>query len=178
MFFAVLIYIGLYYPLVDGFWLADDFSNLYRAWLLDQQGQLFTGSLAYFNQPVDAVGAFYRPLMIASLNASYAVFGDNYFLWAVLALAVHALNAVLVALLVKRFLNWSGYKTAGLLAFLAGFIFAFSPITTEAIAWVSTRSDRWVALLSLVGLWFWAFYAWKLFSIGRMWIWPEGGGAF
>ena len=152
----MLLYVSLYFPLINGFWLADDFSNLYRAWLLDQQDQLFAGTMAYFSQAVDAVGAFYRPLMIASLNLSYALFSDNYFLWATASVAVHAVNSILVALVTKRLLSWSGYKSSAVIAMLAGVFFAFSPVATEAVAWVSTRSDRWVTLLSLVGLWFWS----------------------
>lgn len=146
----------LYTPTLNGFWLGDDFGNLYRSWWLHQQGQLASETLSFFGRPVDEIGAFYRPLMIASVSISYAMFGTDYFGWAASSLIVHLINALLIFMLVGRLLTWFGQPVSHGVALLCALIFAFNPVAVEAVVWVSARADGWVTLLSLMALWCWA----------------------
>lgn len=153
---AVISLILLYLPTLNGFWLGDDFGNLYRSWWLHQQGQLASETLSFFSRPVDEIGAFYRPLMIASVSISYALFGTDYFGWAASSLLVHLINALLIFMLVKRLLAWFGQPNRDHVAVLCSLAFAFNPVSVEAVVWVSARADGWVTLLSLLALWYWA----------------------
>jgi hypothetical protein len=155
----------IYWPMINGHWLSDDVSNLYRAWLLAEDGQLWSGTLAYFHQAVDQVGAFYRPLMIASMNLMYALFGTWYPGWALLGLVVHLTNALLLGWLMLRLLSQiealpDPHRTRPInwrvsLVVLTAAGFALAPPLVEGVVWVSARSDAWVLLLSLAGLVAW-----------------------
>lgn len=169
---AAIGLILLYLPTLNGFWLGDDFGNLYRSWWLDQQGQLLSGTLNFFGRPVDEIGAFYRPLMIASVSISYALFGMDYFGWAASSLIVHLINALLIFMLVKRLLTWFGRPCGYRVALLCGLVFAFNPVSVEAVIWISARADGWVTLLSLLALWCWAGNPQNRASNNSVWLMP------
>ena len=154
--FAVL------WPALGGYWLGDDLSNLYRVWELDQRQRLVSGTLAFLTSPVDSVGAFYRPGMMASISALYVLFGDWYPGWAAASLGMHLANTCLVVLVVRRLLGWAQGSEAGasdpmrlLAPALAGLLFALCPLLLEGVVWVSARSDAAVTLFSLAGAWLW-----------------------
>ncbi len=154
--FAVL------WPVLGGFWLGDDYSNLYRTWELAYLERLTQGTLAYLASPVDEIGAFYRPAMMASVSVLYVLFGDWYPGWAASSLLMHLVNTCLVILVIRRMLAWSQVAEVGqpgampmLVPALSGLAFALSPVLLEGVVWVSARSDAAVTLLTLTALWLW-----------------------
>lgn len=110
---------------------------------------------------VDASRGMYRPLLLASYAAGYAIHGTSAAGFLLVNLLIHAVNAVLVAWLGGRL---AGCRRAGPWAgLLAGALFALHPIATEPVHYVSARSDSLVAL----------------FILGTLALWlatPAGGG--
>ncbi len=147
-------------PLLGGFWLSDDLGNLNRAFNLAADDQLLGGTLTFLSQPVDSPGTFYRPVMIASVSALYAVFGAWYPGWAAASLILHLLASLLVAMLVRRLLGWCAAESSGFQRLgapvLAGLAFALCPLIVEGVAWISARADPGVTVLGLLAAWFWA----------------------
>lgn len=153
-FFACLVVAIVYAPGFNGFWHGDDLPNLHRVYAQTQQGTLWADTLRQFAEPVPSAGAFYRPMMMLSLALNYALADAHYAGWYLLNFAVHVANTLLVLLVVRRFAarcqcdaTWA--------APLAALLFGLCPIIAEGVYWVSARSDGWVTLLSLVGVYFW-----------------------
>ncbi len=168
------------WPLLGGFWLSDDVPNLYRAYIQAANSELWSGTLAFFHNPVDAVGNFYRPAMMTSIALLFLAFGDWYPGWAAASLLLHLANVCLIALLVRRLLAWSeaGADHVGparvpivapnvvpnvvpivvpnVVPALAALLFGLNPLIMEGVAWVSARSDPAVTLFSLAAAWLWA----------------------
>ena len=160
---AVLILTaGIYAPLLGGFWLGDDLTNLYGAhrwaehadWLALLHKQFFEG--------VSEGGGFFRPGIILSLYANYLVAGTHYWGWWLPNLLAHLANGILIWCLLRRLSEHAVahlrpadgvYVSRWHLGATA--LFLLSPFSAEAVAWVSARSDLWVTFFSLLGLLAW-----------------------
>ena len=151
----VLLAMLAYARFVDGFWLGDDFSNLHRLWHADHAGALWRHASAQFLSPVPSDGAFYRPVMIATMALNQWLFGPAYAGWFALNLALHLANTVLVGAIVATLAASCGRdgRRAGAVAAL---FFALSPALAEGVFWVSARADAAVTLFTLGGLYAWA----------------------
>ena len=97
----------------------------------------------YFTDPgqfsADAGKAMYRPLLLLSYAANYAVGGYAASGYVLANLAVHLACSLLVWHLGRRLLGTDGA------ALLAGLIFALSPLATEPVNYVSSRSESLAA---------------------------------
>ncbi|MFU8831883.1 MAG: GtrA family protein, partial [Wenzhouxiangella sp.] len=160
---ALALTFAVLWPLLGGFWLSDDVPNLYRAYSQAAANELWSGTLAFFHNPVDAVGNFYRPAMMTSIALLFLAFSDWYPGWAAASLLMHLANVCLVVLLVRRVLAWAAWADPAvpirvpiLLPALAAILFGLNPLLMEGVAWVSARADSAVTLFSLAGAWFWA----------------------
>ena len=154
-FFVCVAVAIIYAPGFDGFWHGDDLSNLHRAHMLSQQGTLWPDTLRLFAEPVPSEGAFYRPMMMLSMALNYALANAHYAGWYLVNFAVHLSNTFLVALLVRRFADRVGCD-ATVAAPLAALLFGLCPSIAEGVYWMSARSDGWVTLLTLAGVYLWA----------------------
>ncbi len=153
--FVVCLVVGLMYaPGFFGFWHGDDLPNLHRAYAQAQQGTLWPDTFRLFAEPVPSQGAFYRPMMMLSLAINYALTDAHYAGWYLVNFVVHVLNTLLVALIVGRLAARHGCD-ATIAAPLAALLFGLCPAIAEGVYWVSARSDGWVTLLSLAGVYFW-----------------------
>lgn len=85
---------------------------------------------------------YYRPLVTTSWALDWALFGGHPAGFHLTNLALHGVAACLVFLTLRRF---SGREGAALFATL---LWAFHPTKTEAVAWISGRTD----LLATIGL--------------------------
>ena len=146
----------LYAPLLDGYWLGDDLSNLWGAHRWAEDGN-WTGLLeTQFFSGVSEGGGFFRPLIIVSLNLNYLAAGTNYAGWFSVNLLVHLFNGLLIYALVGRLREIGCVtQTSPWPALYAAVSFTLCPFLAEGVYWVSARSDQWVSFFSLLGLWFW-----------------------
>ena len=144
----------VYARFLDGFWLGDDFPNLHRLWNADHAGVLWRHAAAQFFSPIPSDGAFYRPVMIASMAVNEWLAGPTYAGWFGLNLALHVANVVLVGAVVVAMAaacGRDGRRAAG----AAALFFALSPAIAEGVFWVSARADAMVTLLTLAGIYAW-----------------------
>lgn len=102
--------------------------------------------------PGPAAGIYYRPLVILSYAAAYALAGDAPWLHHLFSVLFHSVCSVLVYLLFLRLI--ARKETAGLSALL----FAALPIHAESVAWIPGRTDV-LATLFLAAAWLCLFRA-------------------
>lgn len=152
----VLCAAAMYLRFFGGYWLGDDFALHYGAWLADQSGDLWQQAWSGFFTGASSQGAFYRPVMFASIFVNERVAGGAYAGWFAVNFAIHLGNVVLVGALAARLARSCGRngRTAGALAAL---FFALCPLLAEGVFWVSARADAFVTLLTLA-----AMYAWSV----------------
>lgn len=84
-----------------------------------------------------------RPLLNFSYWITYQISGLDSFPYHALNVVLHALNSMLVFLIVRKFLSMAG-ETGGkrnVLAGLAGVVFLAHPVMTESVAYVASRSE-------------------------------------
>lgn len=151
----VVLAAAMYARFFGGFWLGDDFGNLHRAWSDAQRGALWSQTWAQFFAAVPSEGAFYRPVMIASLSLSEWLAGSRFAGWFAFNYAVHLANTALVALLVARLARACG-RDGCIAGAVAAAFFALCPLLAEGVFWISARADASVTLLTLAGVYAWA----------------------
>ncbi|MBI4455991.1 MAG: tetratricopeptide repeat protein [Acidobacteria bacterium] len=89
----------------------------------------------------------YRPITVLSFALNYAVNGFAPLFYHLTNVILHALNSLIVLLLLRRLTN--SYR----LALAAALIFALHPLHTEAVAWVSGRAELLGCLFILLAWW-------------------------
>jgi len=94
------------------------------------------------------VQGYYQPLGMISLMLDWAAGGrpDDLRVFHRTSLALHGLNAVLVALLVYRCFGHVGAAAA------AGLLFGLHPVTVEPVAWISERKTLLASVFALACL--------------------------
>ena len=109
-----------------------------RAWSSENLAHIFTKP--YY--------ANFLPLHLVSYMVDYSLWGLNPYGYHLQSIVLHALNAVLAMLVVKRMLGSSA------VAFLAALLFAVHPSHVEAVAWISIRKDLLSTMFALLTLYF------------------------
>lgn len=109
-----------------------------------------------FSHLVQTLLDSYRPVRNASYAIDFFVWGLRPFGFHLSNVLIHAGNAVLVFLLIRRFAVKPGT------AFLAALIFAVHPIQTDSVSYVSGRRDVLFALFYLA-----AFHAYLSYRASR-----------
>jgi hypothetical protein len=99
---------------------------------------------------------YWQPLVILSRMIDIELWGMNPHGHHLTNILFHAVNSVLLFFILLRF---SGQRKA---AFFAACFFAFHPIQTEAVAWVTARKD----LLATFFI-FWALYAYSAWTSSK-----------
>jgi len=84
-----------------------------------------------------------RPLLNFSYWLTYQTSGLDSFPYHACNVILHALNSLLVFVIVRKFLAMAGEagRTRDVLAALAGVVFLAHPVQTEAVAYVASRSE-------------------------------------
>lgn len=102
--------------------------------------KFFTGEEGFHK----IIGKYYRPIVSSSYNIDYAIWQLNPFGYHLTNLLIH-LIATLILFRLLQILFYK-YKYGTLAALLGTIIFAVHPIHTEAVSWVSGRTDSFVTL--------------------------------
>jgi hypothetical protein len=85
-------------------------------------------------------GSYYRPLLSLTFIADKYVWGLQPSFMHLENILLHAFNAVMVFLIAGRILALLGFASP-IFSFYASLLFALHPINTEAVNWVSGRTD-------------------------------------
>ena len=112
----------------------------------------------------------YRPLVTLSYAIDFAFWGLNTFGYHLVNTLFHVANGILVFLLLKRF-------TQDEVAFFAALLFIAHPVQTEAVSWISGRSNVMFAFFYLTSLIFYVDYSMKKTGVSD-YIRSYGGFAF
>lgn len=149
--FILLLTVLAYLPSMKGGFIWDDSLYVVENTMLrsvEGLGQIVFDPFAYKTQ--------YYPITYATLWANYQVGGEDTLGYHIFNVFFHALNGVLVWLLLRR-LSIPG-------AFLAGLLFALHPVHVESVAWISERKNVLSGFFCLATL-----LAWTRFSDTRTW---------
>ncbi len=142
---VIFLLIGLisYSTILKSFFLSDDFVLIGRV----LEGDL---SVTWGLGP----GGFFRPLLILSYVVDRTLWGSNPFGYHLTNVALHALNSYLVFILSARLLRRNRHDPAisFRISVAAGLIFLLLPSHTEAVSWISGRTDLIATLFSLTAL--------------------------
>jgi tetratricopeptide (TPR) repeat protein len=106
-----------------------------------------------------------RPFLMLSYWLNYQNSGLDPFPYHVVNVLLHACNAVLIWLIVRRYLIWVNEKGAlnMLLSAFAGILFLLHPVQTESVAYVASRSETMSVFFVLAAL---AVFVYKQGPVG------------
>ena len=152
-----LVGIGIYWSVLHGFFLCDDFFLIEKAKELD------------LVHPWTAVG-YFRPLVSVVLLIEYRVWGLNPLGYYLTNIIVHAFNSFLIARIILLFLERLPYvANKELLSFLAGLVFLVMPCHADAVSWIAGRTDVFALFFCLLS--FYTFLCFMKTSRARNLIW-------
>ena len=89
-----------------------------------------------------------RPFLMFSFWANSHIAGTQPYLYHLFNLLFHAVNSLLVFLIARRLISWSGSEGRvrdGLAAF-AGALFLLHPVQTESVSYIASRSENLSAM--------------------------------
>lgn len=141
----VFIVLGTYYPLVFATFNSVDDVKMANS-LLNMESL----SLSKLFVPGGG-GAYYRPLLYLTFIFDNYVWGLQASFMHLENILLHALNAVLVFLISSRLFSCCKIN-AQLSALLAALLFALHPVNTEAVNWISGRTDVMAGTFLLLSL--------------------------
>jgi tetratricopeptide (TPR) repeat protein len=95
-----------------------------------------------------------RPVVQISYYLTYLVAADNPAAYRAVDIALHAVNATLVALAIHFLLQtaYANHKRADLVAIIGGTLFLLHTLQSEAVCYISARSDILCSLFFLLAL--------------------------
>jgi tetratricopeptide (TPR) repeat protein len=142
--FLIFVVLGVYYPVIfAGVNSVDDYkmiSQLEDISRIDWRGLFMPGG-----------GYYYRPLLMLTYFADKFLWGLNESFMHLENIIIHAANAVLLFFVaLKVFSRPDMLKVE--LPLLSALVFALHPINTEAVAWISGRTDPLATLFVLISL--------------------------
>lgn len=142
--FILFIVLGVYYPVIfAGVNSVDDYkmiSILEDMQRIDWKGLFVPGG-----------GYYYRPLLALSFFADKYIWGLEESFMHLENIIIHAVNAVLLFLVTLKVYPRPATQKLELPMFSA-LLFALHPINTEAVAWISGRTDPLATLFVLLSL--------------------------
>jgi tetratricopeptide (TPR) repeat protein len=141
----VVIVLGIYYPTIFApFNTVDDVkmvTGLLNKESLRLREVFFPGGQGYY----------YRPLLYLSFWLDTFLWGQEASFWHLVNILIHAANAVLV-FFVTHAVSKKKDISSNVVPSLAALLFAVHPINTEAVNWVSGRSDLLACLFLLLSI--------------------------
>lgn len=97
----------------------------------------FTGEQGFHK----VIGRYYRPVVSASYNIDYALWGLKPFGFHLTNVLIHLINVLLFYKLLLMMFSASKSKFKDYAILTGALLFALHPVHTEAVAWVSGRTD-------------------------------------
>ncbi len=156
----LLLGIFLYYRIFGNFFVSDDFHWLsiakHTGWGID---------IFLTNYQGDNQGGVYSPVLVLIFQLFYHLFALKYWAYHLASIVLHSVNAWLVYLLFKRLFVFLGKEKVGQWAPVAGLLFLFWPVHSEAVAWLSAWPHLWATMFYLLSFIFYLNFR----SQGRWW---------
>ena len=103
------------------------------------------------------IGRYYRPVVSSLYAIDYAVWGMQPFGFHLTNVIIHVIASLLLLMVLMKL--FGDYKNGLLAALIGALIFAVHPIHTEAVSWVSGRTDSLATLFFLLSFLFYVKYS-------------------
>lgn len=133
--FIVFVSLGIYYPSLFGeVNSADDFAMITS---LINTTDFSWKTLFFPMRPL----YYYRPLLEATFLLDRFIFNCSASFMHLTNMLLHTTNGVLVFLIVKEMMRRSGGSENSLVPLLSSLLFVLHPVNTEAVNWISGRTD-------------------------------------
>jgi tetratricopeptide (TPR) repeat protein len=154
---GLILLFWAYAPAMHGVFLFDDNKQQYAL-------PTATAPLSSWIGPV-------RPVLMFSYWMNVQISRDNTFSFHMVNLLIHCVTALLVFLVIRRLLEWSGTSEADRTPFAAfgALLFLLHPLQTESVAYIAGRSE------SLCGMFSCASFAAFLYRRSKAISWSEVG---
>lgn len=136
----------LYSNVLGDFFLSDDFDLIHSVSNFGPFSMWFRGH-----------GGFFRPVIMLSLYTDYKLWGLNPYGYHITNILVHSCNAFLLCLIAVCLTDRPGLACFHKMAIpvFSGFIFLTLPSHTEAVSWISGRTDLFATFFCLFSfLWY------------------------
>lgn len=133
-FFIILLGFIIYFPLLDNFFLSDDFNILHRL----KYGDFFEKD------------SFFRPLSDLSLLLDLKIWDLNPVGFYLSNILIHSFSSVLVFLFIDELLKkYQEEKSSSLLPIIGSLIFLIYPFHLESVVWIAGRGALLATFFSL-----------------------------
>jgi tetratricopeptide (TPR) repeat protein len=137
---ALVVVLWAYGPAFQGPFLFDD--------------QTLPFALPGFGDPLINWIRSDRPVLMFTYWLNARISGSDPYSYHVFNVAIHCIASVLVFMIVRRFLEWSGVlaQQRELLAAFSGLLFLLHPAQSEAVAYLAGRSEALSVMLAFAAL--------------------------
>jgi len=148
----VAIVWGCFAVSLQGFFLADDLSQVEYVYKATRGQPAMIWSMFTRNYIWGASIKFYRPLVMVSFLADFLMWGINPFGYHLTNLAFYTADVVLCYLVARQLTSdWPRWRSS-LASFFGAALFASSPLHSESVSWLSGRTDIISTFFCLIAL--------------------------
>lgn len=148
LFLLILFTILVYFNSFDNAFVWDDLNNIVHNESL--KGPVVWSDVFLKLQPP---AQFYRPIPFLTITLDHLLWGNNPFGYHLTNLVFHLFNVLIIFYITVRLTN------SNLISFICSLLFAIHPVQTEAITYISGRSDPICAFFLLASFYFYIKYA-------------------
>ncbi len=153
--FVALLLVNLfcYHRTLNGYFLADDFVHVpYLVKVFNGHPDLLLQN--FYSNWVQAQGTqFYRPFISLTLALDYALWKANPAGYHLTNFLYQVASSIMLFLCTRRLFNYTNEREANTVAFLAGALFAASPLHPEVVSWIIARVDSVQTAFLLTSFW-------------------------
>jgi len=157
--FAILIF----YNSLDNEFVFDDESVVVNNIALQEFSNIpkyFAGGEGFHK----VIGRYYRPIVSTLYTVDYAIWGLNPMGFHITNIIIHVISCLLLFVILMHL--FGDYKYGILASLIAALVFAAHPIHTEAVSWISGRTDSLVTLFFFAAFLFYSKFI-KSIKIGE-----------
>lgn len=147
--------LGVYYPVMFG-----EFSYIDDWGIVEHLSGLKNWSLLEYFLPGRGGGLYYRPVIALSFLIDKYVWNLDAGLMHLENVILHVINGILVFWLARRLTSRNGSDNT-LLPLIAALVFALHPVNSEAVNWISARTDVLACTFILISAIFLIVYSEK-----------------
>ncbi|MFA7359950.1 MAG: tetratricopeptide repeat protein [Candidatus Kapaibacterium sp.] len=153
---VALVAFFVYYNSLNNDFVFDDESvvqNNQSITVLSNIPKFFTAEEGFHK----VIGRYYRPVVSTLYTIDYAIWGLNPFGFHLTNVIIHAIASLLLLMILLKL--FGEYKLGILSALIGALIFAVHPIHTEAVSWVSGRTDSLTTMFFFLSFLFYIKYS-------------------